>query len=313
MPNVEWTELWWTPLLVGYVACVSYVHLRGKERFRFARQLTEHSGLFSPYNIWMYLFSAVPRRPFLPVETFPQMAPLKASWETIRDEARALYEGGGITASERHDDLAFVAFYRRGWKRFYLKWYGDILPSARAACPRTVALVESIEGINAAAFTLLPAGKKLGRHRDPFAGSLRYHLGLVTPNSDACRIWVDGQAHTWRDGEDVVFDETFIHWAENTSDVDRIILFCDVRRPLHTPVLRAFARFMDRRVFRITGSRNVPSERVGALNRITPVVFRIKTALTDAKHRNRAAYYATKHVLIAGLVYLLLVRPLLDG
>ena len=58
---------------------------------------------------------------------------------------------------------------------------------------------------------------KLGTHRDPFAGSLRYHLGLVTPNADSCRIFVDGEPYYWRDGEAVMFDETFIHWAENKS------------------------------------------------------------------------------------------------
>src|SRR5688500_19772057 len=47
---------------------------------------------------------------------------------------------------------------------------------------------------------------KLGAHRDPFAGSLRYHLGLVTPNSDKCRILVDGVPCVWRDGEAFMLD-----------------------------------------------------------------------------------------------------------
>ena len=34
----------------------------------------------------------------------------------------------------------------------------------------------------------LPAGGKLTENFDPYPGSLPYHLGLVTPNSDACRI-----------------------------------------------------------------------------------------------------------------------------
>src|SRR5689334_24353903 len=35
----------------------------------------------------------------------------------------------------------------------------------------------------------LPPGGKLVQHRDPYAGSLRYHLGLVTPKSPGeCRI-----------------------------------------------------------------------------------------------------------------------------
>ena len=67
---------------------------------------------------------------------------------------------------------------------------------------------------------------------DPYAGSLRYHLGLVTPNDDACYIDVDGERHSWRDGQGVVFDETYIHEAYNQTTQNRIILFCDVERPL---------------------------------------------------------------------------------
>ena len=133
-----------------------------------------------------------------------------------------------------------------------------------ALCPRTVALVQSIPTINGAMFAMLPAGGDLGRHRDPFAGSLRYHLGLVTPNSDACRIFVDGEPYSWRDGEAVMFDETFIHWAENRTDVDRLILFCDVERPLTSRVAGAgsttgsSARSCARRQ-----TENVPGDKVG--------------------------------------------------
>jgi beta-hydroxylase len=82
--------------------------------------------------------------------------------------------------------------------------------------------------IRAAVFAMLPAGGKLNPHRDPFAGSLRYHLGLITPNDDRCEIIVDGIPYSWRDGEDVVFDETYLHHAANRTEQDRIILFCDV-------------------------------------------------------------------------------------
>ncbi|MCP6182937.1 aspartyl/asparaginyl beta-hydroxylase domain-containing protein, partial [Klebsiella pneumoniae] len=90
------------------------------------------------------------------------------------------------------------SFFKKGWKRFYLKWYDKPLPSAEALCPRTVELVSSIPNVKGAMFALLPGGSHLNPHRDPFAGSLRYHLGLSTPNSDACRIYVDGQEYAWR-------------------------------------------------------------------------------------------------------------------
>ena len=55
------------------------------------------------------------------------------------------------------------------------------------------------------------------RHRDPFAGSLRYHLGLVNPNLERCLS---------------VVDETFVDYAENKTGQTRLILFCDMERPL---------------------------------------------------------------------------------
>ncbi|MCC6196810.1 MAG: DUF1615 family protein, partial [Burkholderiales bacterium] len=137
-----------------------------------------------------------------------------------------LFDEGHIRAAATYNDLGFNSFFRRGWKRFYLKWYDAPVPSTVALCPKTVELVQSIPTLNGAMFAMLPADGDLGRHRDPFAGSLRYHLGLATPNSDLCCIYVDGQPYAWRDGEDVMFDETYIHWAENRTGVDRVILFC---------------------------------------------------------------------------------------
>jgi len=99
-----------------------------------------------------------------------------------------------------------------------VKWYDAVLPSATARCPATVKLVQSVPSINAALFAFLPARSKIGPHRDPFAGSLRYHLGLITPNSDGCCLWVDGNKYSWGDGADVVFDETCIHPAVNATD-----------------------------------------------------------------------------------------------
>ncbi|MEO6709237.1 MAG: aspartyl/asparaginyl beta-hydroxylase domain-containing protein [Planctomycetota bacterium] len=291
-----------------YMACVCYVHFRGKVRLRFARQITEHSGLFSPFNVPMYLFSAVPTTPLLPVATFPELAVLRENWQTMRDEALALFDQGRIEYGEKQNDLTFVAFKKRGWKRFHMKWYDDFLPSAVVLCPKTVALVRSIPSINAAAFTMLPPGTKLGKHRDPFATSLRYHLGLVTPKAPGCRIWVDGQEHTWHDGLDLVFDETYIHWAENATAENRIILFCDVTRPLRTPVMRGISNFLNRYVWKITSSHNLEDERPGLLNRFTPAVFKIKYLLIDLKKAHLWVYNSLKVVLLGSLIYLLFLR-----
>lgn len=284
-----------------------YVHFRGKERRPLMRQIGDHSTLVAPYNVLMYWFSAVPRKPVLDVNHFPELKPLRDNWRAIRDEALTLMSQGRITAATGHNDLGFNSFFKNGWKRFYLKWYSSPLPSASAACPRTVALIEKIPTVHAAMFAVLPPGGKLNPHRDPFAGSLRYHLGLMTPNSERCRIYIDGQPYAWRDGEDIVFDETYVHSVANDTDQTRVILFCDVERPLRTPIIRAFNRFISNTLIRAAATQNVPTEHIGALNRLYARLGQSGARLRNLKKRHRRAFRWAKNLLIVVALYLLIV------
>jgi beta-hydroxylase len=290
--------------LGGLVASAAYVHLRGRARHSFFRQLTDHSTFFAPVNALVYLFSAVPSRPFLDLGDHPALAPLQARWREIRDEALQLQDEARIRASDSYDDAGFNSFFRRGWKRFYLKWYGEPPPSARAHCPRTVQLLESIPEVRAAMFAMLPAGGTLMEHRDPYAGSLRYHLGLVTPNSDACWISVDGTRYSWRDGEGVLFDETYVHHAANETSTDRIILFCDVERPLRGRLARAANRWFGDHLMRATRSRNERDERVGAVNVAFGQVYKVRLLGKRLKAWNVPVYYGVKFALIGFLFWL---------
>src|SRR6478735_5382989 len=290
-------------ILYGFIAAAMYIHYRGRIRHRFYRQLTDHSTFMAPYNMLMYMFSAVPNRPYVDVKLFPELKPLSDNWQMIRDEALKLFDEGHIRAAAKYNDLGFNSFFRRGWKRFYLKWYDAPVPSAVALCPNTVALVQSIPTINGAMFAMLPAGGDLGRHRDPFAGSLRYHLGLVTPNNDACRIFVDGQPYAWRDGEAVLFDETFIHWAENRTDVDRLILFCDVERPLRSRIAARINHWVEARFLRATQTENAPGDKVGLLNRLFTVAYFVRMPGKRLKAWNKHVYYTVKFAVIAALLY----------
>ena len=58
-------------LFAFFALCVLLVHLRGRVRLRFDRQLVDHSAVFAPYNLLMYAFSAVPARPILDRRGFP--------------------------------------------------------------------------------------------------------------------------------------------------------------------------------------------------------------------------------------------------
>ena len=295
-------------VIYAFAASVLAIHYRGKVRLAFGRQLTDHSTIMAPYNVLMYLFSAVPNKPVLPVSVVPELAKLRQNWQAIREEALNLFDEGRIKASDGYNDWGFNSFFRSGWKRFYLKWYDDALPSAQRMCPRTVELLESIPCIKGAMFATLSPGGRLVQHRDPFAGSLRYHLGLVTPTHPGeCRILVDGIPYTWRDGEDLLFDETYIHYAENTTDQTRIILFCDVERPLKTRVMTAINRWVSRRIIKETATENEAGERIGVVNKVFGSIYHVRLAGKRMKAWNSKAYYALKYSIVtvgvAGILY----------
>jgi beta-hydroxylase len=155
-------------------------------------------------------------------------------------------------------------------------------------------------------FAELPPGASLRKHRDPYAGSLRYHLGLVTPGDDGCWIEVDGERYSWRDGEAVMFDETFIHRAENGTERDRIILFCDVERPLRFGWARALNRWFARHVIAAGAAPNTDGDRTGALNRAFGFVYRVKLHTKRLRKGHKKIYYALKFTLIAALLLAIL-------
>jgi len=68
---------------------------------------------------------------FIPVSQFPEMQPIQDNWEMIRQEALSLQEGGSIAVATGYNDIGFNSFFRTGWKRFHLCWYGKEVPSAR--------------------------------------------------------------------------------------------------------------------------------------------------------------------------------------
>ena len=210
-----------------------------------------------------------------------------------------------IKGSNQYNDVGFNSFFRRGWKRFYLKWYDDFHPSAKKYCPKTIELIQSVPSVKAAMFAVLPAGSQLLQHRDPYAGSLRYHLGLITPNSEDCYIVVDGQSYSWKDGDDVLFDETYIHYAENKTDIDRIILFCDIERPVKTVFGRAWNKFFGWFIMAAAVSPNMGSDKTGNINKVFKYIYSIRLLGKRIKTYNRNLYYAVKYALMLMILYLI--------
>lgn len=289
-------------ILALFVVTGMYVHYRGRVRHKFFRQALDHSTFFAPLNTFMYAFSTVPNTPYIDVAQFPQLQVLKDHWQEIRAEAVALFGDGKIKPSALYNDAGFNSFFKTGWGRFYLKWYDEPQPSALEFCPYTTQLVKDIPGVKAVMFASLPPGARLPRHRDPYSGSLRFHMGLITPNDPACYIDVDGERYHWRDGEAVMFDETFIHYAENTTEQNRIILFADIERPLKYRWAQAVNRFFGALLLRSAASPNEAGDRTGGINRIFGAVYAVRKLGKRLKQYNKTLYYIVKWAIVVAIL-----------
>lgn len=227
-------------LLAYAAACIAYVYRwRGRQRYAsFTQYLRKSWPVFAPLNCLMYMATKPwARRPVLDAGYLQGIDVMRGNWQLIRDEALRLQASGAFEAAKApgsagYYDVGFRTFFKRGWSKFYLCWYGSTHPSAQRLCPQTLALLRQVPGVRGAMFSLLPPGAELSLHADPMACCLRYHLGLQTPNSGLCHLVVDGERCAWRDGEDFVFDETYPHRAHNGSSQARLILMCDVDRPM---------------------------------------------------------------------------------
>ena len=291
---------WLIPAL--WIVSILYAHLRGRVRMPLGRALLDYSVILAPVNAFMVLASRVPTAPYLNSREFPELQALEDNWEMIRDEALQMAELRHIKAAEKNNDIGFNSFFKYGWKRFYLKWYDARHPSAEQLCPKTVALLKTLPSVKAAMFAELPPGGQLNKHRDPYSGSLRYHLGLATPNDDGCYIDVDGEKYSWRDGEAVIFDETYIHYAANTTEHNRIILFCDVERPLKYRWATAFNRWFSRNVMAAAAAPNDANDKTGGINRLFTRIYKIRERGKALKKRNRTRYYLEKWAVVAALL-----------
>lgn len=300
-------------LFCAYAAgSMVYVYrYRGAVRYgSFSEYVRKGWPIFTPINCLLYMLTQKrARHAIMDLSEFKELELLQENWETIRDEAVALQEKKCFDqvrdpGAKSYYDVGFRTFYKYGWSKFYLKWYGYTHESAKELCPKTVALINRIPCVNGAMFSILPEGGQLTRHLDPVACSLRYHLGLSTPNSDECWIEIDGQSYSWRDGQALLFDETYLHRARNDARGYRIILMCDVDRPMYL-----FGGLFNRLVCFFMRSSIVPNregDKQGIANKIFSGVSPLLARSKALKQRNKSLYVLLKWSVNLTLFVLLL-------
>ena len=201
-----------------------------------------YESLLIPLNKFYDLYTGGPRRPvfFDVAKTRPELLAFERNYRVIREELLGILpDKGAIPRYHELDAMQYNISARvdpeKDWKVFPLDMMG-VRPAAFCArCPRTTALLDGIPGLFEAFFSILEGGKSIPAHEGPYRGYLRYHLGLVVPEKDPPSIRLKDQVYTWKEGESVIFDDSWEHEVYNRCDGDRVVLIVDIRRPMPQP------------------------------------------------------------------------------
>jgi aspartyl/asparaginyl beta-hydroxylase (cupin superfamily) len=201
-----------------------------------------YESLLVPLNLFYDLHIGGKRRPIFHdiATTRPELLELDRNFSVIREELLAvLPDKQSIPRYHELDRMQYNISGRvdpdKDWKVFPLNIMG-VKPAAFAGrCPRTTALLDPIPGLFEAFFSILEGGKSIPRHEGPYRGYLRYHLGLIVPEDDPPSIRLKDQVYTWKEGESVLFDDSWDHEVYNRSTGDRVVLIVDIRRPMPQP------------------------------------------------------------------------------
>jgi aspartyl/asparaginyl beta-hydroxylase (cupin superfamily) len=201
-----------------------------------------YENLLVPLNKLYDLHTGGPRRPIFHdiATTRPELLELDRNFPVIREELLGvLPDKGSIPRYHEIDRMQYPISGRvdpaKDWKVYPLNIMG-VKPRAYCErCPRTTALLDTIPGLFEAFFSILEAGKSIPPHEGPYRGYLRYHLGLVVPEHNPPSIRLRDQIYTWKEGESILFDDSWDHEVYNQCESDRVVLIVDIRRPMPQP------------------------------------------------------------------------------
>lgn len=183
----------------------------------------------------------LPSSPYLDPDSQPWCAALRNAYPAIRDEAIGL-----LQESEGFEDFVrlrkgdrmenYLGGGKPSWEAYFFFRHGKRFDAHHERCPVTSAALESIELCDIAdhapeiCFSLLAPGTHILPHYGVTNARVVMHLPLVVPPDCALNV-IGAGAHAWREGELMMFDDTFQHEAWNRSQTPRLILLMDCWNP----------------------------------------------------------------------------------
>ena len=175
---------------------------------------------------------------------------LKTHWKIIRQELDALptdtfindkvrpvdeWEDSSVLndiirdfSSGNHGWVHGTEHLKDTWISWPFIWGGNVIHGNCHKCPKTYELLSQINGIHVAGFSLMRGGVRINEHSDVVGQNYKctYHLGLKCPSGSNLYHQTLGKIAE-EDGKHIIMNARLPHWAENTSQEDRVILYIE--------------------------------------------------------------------------------------
>jgi aspartyl/asparaginyl beta-hydroxylase (cupin superfamily) len=180
---------------------------------------------------------------FYPKKDFPFLQSLEDHFPTIRKEFQEL--------QQKKTDSGWLNTFpgyvssnkEKAWQVFSFNLFCMRFPNNAKLCPQTAELIFSIPQIISSNYSHMKPHTHILPHKGYSRMQLRCHLPLIVPDEELCAIRVGDTTHHWREGQLVIFDDSFEHEAWNKTEHDRVVLMFDVPNPLWGYTAKEISRY----------------------------------------------------------------------
>ena len=188
------------------------------------------------YIINILLIILLDNEPFLKDmdKEFPEHTNIKNHYQNIKNEFNK-YKKGIDCFRDNNPQLGKIDTIDEKnnycWRTLYLKKRGEIIEEQKEYFPKTMEVLKNAQ-IHNAFFSILDPKVEIKPHYGYYKGYLRYHLGINIPEEKGKRPYIicGGEKYEWKEGEDVIFDDMYLHYVNNPTNGTRVILYLDIKR-----------------------------------------------------------------------------------
>ena len=191
----------------------------------------------------LFFIPGLPTKPFYDAKDFAWSAHLSRHTHAIQQELTNAMDQRLTKEHLRpylsddfsnHSNLSELA-NSTNWMAIDLFKSGELNTDASTLFPNTLEALKALPTYNLndhpfeVFFSFLKPQQAIAPHFGQSNHALTVHLPLEIPMD--CHLKVDTQTQTWKEGEPLIFDDSYLHSAHNNSDQTRVVLIFSIWHP----------------------------------------------------------------------------------